>query len=273
MKMQIRDLLPVLGLITLTAMPFTEAVSSELFGYVDLTRTGTFFGVNGGGVQIFSIGTQYDADENVTDQTSIVGSVLQATQNAQGDSSSGLIYAICTEYDEYLTTTSRYALYQGLDGAPSATGDITTNEARFIDQVLTAKFGGTLFDNSIVDYAANIRGLQALLWEAGTDKNSRAAVSANADQEDFLNKTIDMTANTGTGKATAEAWLKDDNFPGLDRVTTYVLIPDGQQQDFAFFLPQNLVPPSSSTPPLPVPGTLLLISLGLLGFRLGWRQG
>lgn len=268
--MNTRNLLPALGLLALAAMPFTKAVSSELLGYVDLDWQGTFANVNGGGVQKFSIGS---IEELIVSEPLVQG-VLDEAQNAQGDGDSGLVYAICFEYDEYLKkTNTRYALYAGLDGGPSSTTDIVDSEADFMDRVLTEKFGGSLIEQ-VTGYGDNIRGLQALLWEAGATKSSRAGTDANEAEDDFFNKEIDMTATTG-GTAIAEGWLQDSSLT-LDNVTTYALVAvDGNgnslvKQDFAFFLRDPESPPGDT--PVPAPSTLLLIALGAIGGRLMRRR-
>lgn len=263
--MKTRNLLPAIGLLALAATPFSNAVSSPVLGYVDLTHTGTHHGVHGGGVQEFKIGTLYDENQNSSGDTTALGNVLKAVQNAQGDGNSGLVYAICTEYDQTLRRQKRYALQQGLAGAPSSTNDINNSEDHYIKQVLTTKFRNSLFDKTASDYATNIGGLQASLWEAGATATSRAGTDNNEPEDDFANGQIDIsTAAIGTShQSTANDWFSEKLLAA--NVTTYVLIAEGSGQDFAFFVPKE--DPSGGDTPMPAPATLLLISLGLLGSR------
>lgn len=255
--MQFKNLLPALGLLALTATPSTEAVSGVLLGYVELDNVGREVPAGGGGVSKFLIGDYAASEQAYRDGNFSASGVL--------GSAGGFVFASCIEYYETWDTSNRwYALYAGLDGAPSATADITSGEAAVIERVLTGEFGPDFSSTGPESRTDKVRGLQALLWEAGKSGNPA---------DDFADGQVDPKG-TG-GKSLAETWLAEYATAGLDEIVTYALITvdwdenrgqggfvDAGKQDFFTYAPDV-----DETPGVPTPVPVLLIGLGLLVLR------
>lgn len=258
--MTMKRMKPVLAMvgIALTSLWTVGASAGVHLGYVQLDNDGREVRAGGGGVSKFLIGDYVASAQDYSDSNFDASGIL----GSKGE----YLYASCIEYYETWDTSNRwYAIHARLDGAPSATGDITTAEMALIERVITGEFGLDFSSNGPESQDAKVRALQAILWEAG---NREAGLIPDV-SDDFADGQVD---DKGTGgKALADYWLSEYATAGLDRVITYALVTvdwdptqgkfvDAGSQDFFTYQPD--VRDVRDIPRVPVPTPLLLFGAG-----------
>jgi len=213
--------------------------------FVKLKHKQTVAPAGGGGVSRFEVEAYADGAGTSGELFGILGSS---------------VFATCIEEHEGRESRSWYAVYLGLEGAPSATGGINFEEQNTIARVLGAEFGDNFQNTANSDYdSANVTALQAMLWEAG-ESTANDLTDSNG-----VSEGLGSAANT-----LADTWVSNYTSGDIPGLTLYSLINvdrsngdfsvDDNGQDFLTYLP-------GGGPGIPLPAPILLLGLGLLGLN------
>jgi hypothetical protein len=262
---------PLVGLTlagVFTAQAWALPALSESVTFVKLDWLSRPVPVDGGGVSRFEVQAyKADAGSAIT-YSGIFGTANDPTTTADDAVVNPVIYATCIEQAEYLDKGSEwYAVFLGLEGAPSHTSGISfAPEEQIITRVLLNEFGENFQkpDNSGFD-TSDVSALQAMLWEAGKTGTDDLTGGVTTTISGYPNADDTASAWAQTYKTGDTAGISLFSMVRVD-LSNGQFVVDTNGQDFLTYKP-------GGGPNIPVPAPVLLMGLGALGlYRFARRR-